>query len=1135
MTNFSFGTSGADSLVTATGDDYIIGLGSNDTIEGGQGIDILSGGDGNDIIEGNQDNDHIYGGPGADSLYGGTGNDVIWMSDGDLVYSGSGNDTIAVNVDWSTSITVDIQGFNTNSDHLVFYYEKIQFKDTEIAETVNVTWNATTNGFDISHYIDSVEMETQQVLLAPNGAITTTNQPENETTTHDIGSLAATILVDNSQPISVINQIIENAPDGTTIIFEEGEYDLTETGNPNESIIVDRSNVTLKGSETGNGVSILIDGSTSPNGGSTDKKGAIQIGSLAQPTALELIVADKEDGSGDGILIAKNSNTFTVTQSVADQLDIGDLVLFNIPDTNEYFTSINYNPAEESVREFQSQIIQKSQDGSNYLITLEDDSPYDFDAIHRDASGSIVNTAPGQTTSANNDNSGFLKLNYIKNVHIENFKVKNTQAYLDENLEYDPNDSVAGSKNGSSEKNEDLEGVDNNWIGQAAIELNGVKSSSLSNIDVLHAPSHAFKIENAHKIEGEDLVAIGADARIPSFGYHYYFERAFHSNFESIESQDARHALLFSSYSAEHDNIIHFKSVNRDINFHGSPDSGNEIYIDEFHYEALDNTEEVGGNDDAYQVAWLPFHQSSSAEHPHYLGPSNSGTTKQDRITADVNVNNDLQVNVFEGDDELAIGDVVYGMSSNNANGRIENFSGSSLSGNGGDDLLWGNDSNDTIYGGSGDDTLIGEGANDSLIGGGGDDHLEGGAGEDKLWGSSGSDVIIGNASADEMYGGAGDDIMRGGSGSDTLEGGSGDDNLEGYSGDDTIFGGTGEDQIFGGAGKDLLYAVSDDQGTDSANDTLYGGSAKDSLYGSIGVDHLYGDSGDDKLYALAGNDSLDGGLGADSLKGFSGDDTIFGGTGDDTIFGGAGGDLLYAVSDDQGTDSANDKVYGGSGNDSVYGSAGDNFLYGETGNDSLYALAGNDGLYGGSGDDSLKGFSGDDTISGGDGNDSIFGYSHQDSLTGYSGNDILDGGGDNDSLNGSGGSDTLKGGAGNDEIKGGAGNDSIEGNSGNDTINGNSGNDVLTGNHGSDEFVFTDNWGNDTITDFSSGDTEIIIFDGIATIYDWDSLVNNKSFDAVSDFLVIDVGSDTILVEGVTSTNFGVGKLYSENDFSFI
>lgn len=68
------------------------------------------------------------------------------------------------------------------------------------------------------------------------------------------------------------------------------------------------------------------------------------------------------------------------------------------------------------------------------------------------------------------------------------------------------------------------------------------------------------------------------------------------------------------------------------------------------------------------------------------------------------------------------------------------------ISGGGGDDILWGNfgndrilgsSGNDIIDGGPGNDTLEGQGDNDIVTGGDGDDYITGGDGDDELYGDS--------------------------------------------------------------------------------------------------------------------------------------------------------------------------------------------------------------------------------------------------------------------------------------------------------------------------------------------------------------------------------------------------------------
>ena len=68
--------------------------------------------------------------------------------------------------------------------------------------------------------------------------------------------------------------------------------------------------------------------------------------------------------------------------------------------------------------------------------------------------------------------------------------------------------------------------------------------------------------------------------------------------------------------------------------------------------------------------------------------------------------------------------------------------------------------------------------------------------------------TAFGNGGQDRIFGGEGDDRIDGGSSADTLYGEEGDDILEGGYGPDRLFGGEGDDELTGGAGRCRHFRV---------------------------------------------------------------------------------------------------------------------------------------------------------------------------------------------------------------------------------------------------------------------------------------------------------------------------------------
>ena len=143
---------------------------------------------------------------------------------------------------------------------------------------------------------------------------------------------------------------------------------------------------------------------------------------------------------------------------------------------------------------------------------------------------------------------------------------------------------------------------------------------------------------------------------------------------------------------------------------------------------------------------------------------------------------------------------------------------GSSLSGGGGDDVLWGSTFADALNGGPGDDIIRGQGGGDVMMGGTGNDQYvvldhavniieAAGEGYDTIWYAVSGATLAANTEranlsglANSVAGNAADNVIVG---NPTLA----NAYLVGGGGDDTIYGGAFADLFRGDAGNDVLYS----------------------------------------------------------------------------------------------------------------------------------------------------------------------------------------------------------------------------------------------------------------------------------------------------------------------------------------
>lgn len=625
-----------------------------------------------------------------------------------------------------------------------------------------------------------------------------------------------------------------------------------------------------------------------------------------------------------------------------------------------------------------------------------------------------------------------------------------------------------------------------NAIDSTAISFYYAREADVSNISILNPVSHGLEFSYSYGVNVDNVTIIGAQNKGDGGpGYGLNLNETQHSSFTNMTIMDTRHAVVFGSWGAEIGNTVHVSETNRDVNYHGGPDQGNVVTID----QSIVNNYTASAGGTVIGSFWTM--------HPY----------------------TDISANTTK---------VTYG---------------ASLQGN---DILIGTDYGAYLRGGSGSDRLIGGLGEDVLIGDTQADTMTGGKGGDyfvfsnELSGIGGTDTItdFNQAEGDKLVfiktgvtltsanihiASVGIDTQVSVDGLDSIallkniapnQINIGDiilnskpysDNPLDWQGNyvsnniDDMFIGTAETTIFDGMGGNDTVDYSASIGAviiDLHNKTASGGFAQGDLLHSIENvigsndavtrDWLYGDVSNNKLYGLAGSDMIEGGGGADMIDGGAGWDTAR------YTRSSSGISINLETNVNTGGDAQGDTLYS---IEAVLGSVFTDTLKGWTGNDTLNGAGGNDYLEGGGGADILNGGTGWDTArytrsSSGisinlETNVNTGGEAQGDTL--YSIEGVL----------GSGFADTLRGGSGNDVLNGAGGSD---------VLYAGVGNDVLTGGSGADRFIFDSTvTSKDTISDFNK---TLDVLDFSLLITNFDPLTQ-----LIADFIQIaDSGSNSVV-----------------------
>lgn len=414
-----------------------------------------------------------------------------------------------------------------------------------------------------------------------------------------------------------------------------------------------------------------------------------------------------------------------------------------------------------------------------------------------------------------------------------------------------------------------------------------------------------------------------------------------------------------------------------------------------------------------------------------------------------------------------------------------------------------------TITGKGGDDVIYSGSGRDKIEGGAGADILNGGSDEDTLYyESSDAGVTVSLDSGTGTGGHAEGDVI---SNFERLYGSNYDDHLTGDNLNNYIYGGEGNDTIYGLGGADYIF------GGDGIN-ILYGGDGNDYFSPSGEKDTIYGGEGDDIIYIRDGINIVDGGAGLDEINflwvdsGIEIDLSTGSMSGTSTI-----GDFYTNIEKIESTQY--DDVLIGDENDNIFdGSRGNDTLIGGIGNDEIEGNYGNDTIHGDEGEDILSGGYGEDIITGGIGNDVINGDGGDDVIYGQEGDDIIYGGNDNDIINGQSGNDTIYGGNGSDIISGGEGIDELDGGGGDDFLEFSGILDTYDGYLGTDT-LFTNVALDINFSDVTIDDIEVIDLDNLTSDSIEFSLINAKYMtNNDEDILTIHGTSD----DSVTSSGEG-------------
>jgi Ca2+-binding RTX toxin-like protein len=364
---------------------------------------------------------------------------------------------------------------------------------------------------------------------------------------------------------------------------------------------------------------------------------------------------------------AASAGSTTLELAIGGGLQVGDAVYLYQPNTAEYLAAngwTNVSMEEAASRPFR-EFITTVTAVNGTQVTLADAVPYDFAAAE----------------------TRVFALSALENVTVRDLTIS----------------SALNGPNAFNFSNSYPE-----FDGASAFAASGTIGLQLFNLTVSNSPSTAISLSSSIHTEVQDITISGSHNKgSDGNGYGVLLTESFNNVLSGLTITDMRHAIVFSAWSAETGNTIAADFINRDVNFHGSPDVGNTVT--------------VGRAILSYDTAVDPSMWSLVSS-----GGSNHAAT-------DIWGDNMVRFSHAEG------------------SGNVDSIQGAD-----GGSYLNGHGSNDVLVGGSGDDVIVGGLRRDTLTGGDGSDTFIFKMGDDldivtdMAFGSGGDHIVIlGNPTVD--------------------------------------------------------------------------------------------------------------------------------------------------------------------------------------------------------------------------------------------------------------------------------------------------------------------------------------------------------------------------------------------------